>query len=571
MSEAADKLKDGVDDLVGEIAEVAQKLDELEGRFSLLEEFSLHTHELAIGSSGDQLVTGSGDAAADESNLKAALQALSHIPGTLWLQGNVIFPNEYLEFPDTMTALRGRGGMAQILSNRTGGVCCGWRGHWRPTSRPQDAWPCRTTGAMKSFVHAEPDTSRELPQPGQWIVIWSDDEIQDVQPHHGQNGKQHPMELHQVEAVYPSENKIKLADPVIDEIATNGRFVVVDMLPDRLVEDVCFEQLAPSQSPYTVAIYLGCCLDATLRRVRQSRMGSGSISFQYSANCLMTGCDVAGSFAVESVYGVTLGVTNGVQVANSVLSGTRHPVTTMSGHGTGNRRWGTPIATVVEHCVVNVPSKDDGNSRIGLDTHAEGYLFTVRDCLVRVGGDVNSVGIQTRSRRSQIINNTIIGGARESDGISLVKAIRSYAADALIQGNTIINAWLGIGLHGEYCRRNVVLDNVLLNCRGPGIYAPDCGDGQRIERNSFVDCGQAPGGNPSLSASPIMLITGTKHRVLSNGIDRHRNQTSVDVGDRTTADVAAAGNVMLGYGNTGITGVHQISFEAEFAGKNFID
>lgn len=574
MGQAWKKIEDGIGELVegklGErLAEIGGRLDALTGRLLLLEQFSTYLHDLAVGAPGDQLIVGTGDAVQDQTNLETALAALKIAGGTLWLQGEVIFPDKMLEFPDLMLALRGRGGMAKIKSRRRSGVCCGWRPAWGPSI----AGSCSTASPLSSFVSLDVSVpGPNYPRPGEWIIIWSDDELAGVPPHHGAGGKQHPMEIHRVESVDMAKRLVKLCDPVIDRISKNGRFCVAAMLKDKLVEDIEFEHAATEQGEYAVSLYVGCCARATLRRVRQARNGAGAIAFQYSADCLMVDCDLAGSRAVDMVYGITTGVTNGIHVTDSGLSGTRHPVTTNAGVGKLKSRWGTSIATTLNDCVVNIPSNDDGGARVGIDTHPEGYLFTVRDCLIRVGGDVSNTAVQTRSRASRIVGNTILGGnSQRSDAAPLAKAIRVYAADAIVADNTIVNFWLGVGLHGQHASGAVVRDNLIIGCQGPGVYAADCGDGNSIEQNTLRDCGRQATGAPPISSSAIVLRSGTGHRIEANSICKAGNQQAIDVGDLQPSDVVIVDNIMLRYGDMGIAGANQGAFQAAYGDKNTTD
>lgn len=576
-----DNLKLAVDgsDMVQDLQQLREGLDAVEGNLITTTD-KLHAIELWADTvnrdladlrgrvRNDQLVVGSGDPAKDEVAIDAALAQLKVKPGVLYLEGTVYFPNKYLEFPAGMVGLEGLNN-ARVICRKVGGVQCGWQANYTP----QWQFDCTAPAFGEEIKITGSSAGVPLPQPGDWVLVKSEDVIPDVLPHYGDGGSQCPMELHQVDHVKGSDTLV-LTDCVIDPIQASGKLAIVPMLSGRFIRNLRAVS-APDvvQGDYQVFCMFNATEGAVIEGVTLERNGPGAVSFQFSADFLMTRCNIYGTARADIVYGVTVGVVNRGLVRECNLIGTRHAFTTTGGAGNAalKRRWGTALNTAIEDCFVSAATKTDGNSRIALDTHSEGWGIRFSRNVIVISGTAGNVGIQTRSRATVIEGNLVLAG-RSKVISSNAKSIRSYGADTIIKDNMIQNGWLAIQLY-DGAKRAVIQGNMAVNVSGPLVYQATPSDGHQIRDNVVTNCGQLQTGTPAISKSAIVLPFGTGHEITGNQLRKFSNVSSMDLGDRTPADVWVAGNYTRGYGanKVGFGGPGEAAMEAAYSGRNVTD
>jgi len=180
-----------------------------------------------------------------------------------------------------------------------------------------------------------------------------------------------------------------------------------------------------------------------------------------------------GTVKPNNVYGITVGTSNGVDIADCHLVGSRHAFTTTHSRADGLNQYGTPLNVVVRDCVVNVPVKITGTTppttfetRIGLHTHAEGWGVVFKNNVINVQGAHGNYGIAVASRNVVIQGNVIRGGTNAA-GIPLGQGVYTSAANTEVIGNKfeqlLYGVFTGTSSYVTYSDGLVVKDNMFKN------------------------------------------------------------------------------------------------------------
>ena len=243
-------------------------------------------------------------------------------------------------------------------------------------------------------------------QKGDLIFIWSQDKLDDVRPHHA-NGTQHGSELHMVNWIRGEE--VGVESFVVDQFENDPVTELVHPVRNVTIKDIEITCETEDQSNYFNCLQFQDVANLRIENVHLPRNGGGAIVFDRVWDARVDGITIDGQVATDGVYGVVVGAVNNFRLQDSLITGCRHPFTTTASHSQGLARWGTPLNVLVKDNIFNVPTKDNGASRLGPDTHAEGWGIAFIDNLVNLGAGTVNTGMQTRSRNTLFKGNIIRG------------------------------------------------------------------------------------------------------------------------------------------------------------------
>lgn len=299
--------------------------------------------------------------------------------------------------------------------------------------------------------------------PGSYIICQSED-VLPVEPH-TLNGKQFPQELHLVN--YAKAGSIGVECFVVDAM-TNGSLSVLNPIDNISISDLELVFKDTTQPTYNTAIKFDGVVNSEIENVRLLRNGPGAIWLNNSYNCSIQ-CRIDGTAASDNVYGIVVGTVNNITIKDSLITGCRHAFTTTAGRSMGMNRWGTPLNVVMRDSTINVPTKLEigpNATRVGFDTHAEGYGITLQNSVVNVGTGASNYGIFIRSRAPKILGCTINGGLG-------TKAIEFYGSDGIVDHCIIDRAWIGVAakkIQQPFVNHISVSNTMFRNLQGPACH-----------------------------------------------------------------------------------------------------
>lgn len=474
---------------------------------------------------GDQVVTGSGSASTDASALTAAVSALNTAAagGTLWIDGSVKI-NSTHDFT-TPVSIRGLSSDASIEVTDSAGKFT-WGSAWSAYSDGSATAITATADYANSFVSAA-----QAFNPGDLVVLFSDDAISDVLPHNA-GGEQRPMEIHQV-AVDAGSDEYEIFDFVRDALTSTPKVVKADVLTQPGAENRSNVYIGDfslrMNSAITTAFIFDCRLlnGLKVRNVTFEQSagagGPGYFRFHFCTDVDVGFCTCDGLENFDERYLFLVGVVNGFRLHNCKLKKASHIFTTTASHTSGLHRWGTPRNVVVENNLISVDGYD-ATGLWALDTHSEGWAVCFQNNLIVVSGLRPSNTAITSRARAAIIRNNVI------DGSGLHRGIMVRCFDAEVAGNLIRNTWIPIKVADS---DEITYDNAM------------------IVGNRII-------GGSSLALAAIELEGGDHHHVIHNVIaDRggsaiwsqdgsalvitHNDIHSITDGGGTTAAIAITG------------------------------
>lgn len=340
-------------------------------------------------------------------------------------------------------------------------------------------WQGKTSGAysLEANPFSETIKSDAPVLPGAYILCESNDKIA-IEPH-TLGGQQHPQELHQVN--YAKGGLIGVESFVVDGMS-NGTVSILEPIDNISITGLELEFEDKVQRPYSTAIKFDGVVNSTIEGIRCPRSGPGAIWLNNSYNCKVQ-ARIDGTAASDNVYGLVVGTVNNVQIYDSLITGCRHTFTTTAGKSIGNERWGTPLNVELRNSIINVPTKLDigpNATRVGLDTHAEGYEVTFRDVTVNIGSGTANYGAFIRSRAPQFLGCKFNGGPQ-------TKAIEIYAPDAVIDHCLIDRGWIGVAakkIYNTFVSHTSVTNTLFRNLAGPACFF-EAGDKHVIHNLAF--------------------------------------------------------------------------------------
>ena len=392
-------------------------------------------------------VKGTGDRDLDTKNLSEAVDYLNSLEGdtTLYLENDIYWTKKYNLTSNLIRLDQG------IDYNETHVALC-WNSH------------INFKHALTPFVGEKGnDYIENCPlERGDTVMLVSDDEITDVQPH--QDG-QRPLEVHTVHGTV--NGKTYLKDLLCENFTINPRLYV---LPKKriVIEGLNVEQNKP-QKKYSTFIQMRGLTNAEVNKVTYRTLGPGSLHAIFCSQLRINDLTIDGTERDDGVYGIVLAGTNGVIIDRALLSGCRHVFTTTSSGSLGRIRYGSILNTRFQNSIVYIPTTDF--SRVGVDTHSEenGTVFANNT----VVGGAHVYAMQSRGKNTTFSGNNIKCG-------EWGYGIRAYGHSMKLLSNTI-EARIGIELK-KLTDRCTVKGNTL-DCKiGIGV---DTGEYVYITNNTL--------------------------------------------------------------------------------------
>ena len=523
------------------------------------------------------VVKGTGDSTTDNNNLAAAVSTLNGWgKGTLWIDGEV-----YVTTTKAFTApihMKGINNDAKIIVTNTSADFAAFT--WNTSFSPFSMSPLYTISTSKQrSEYVSTSGTGYTPSDGDWVVVWSNDTLTDVDPHES-GGAAKPMELHEVTEYDSAALRAYFADPIIDILSTSGRLAVIDLQDEVVVENLTMEH-SGSQTDYQSALVFKKINGVKVRNIHMVRHSPGAIWATFCANVDISNVFYEGVEANEYVYGVVVGVVNGFTFRDSTVYGTRHGFTTTAGASSGTTRWGTPLNCVIDNVTMHVPSKIDASNtkttRVGLDTHAEGYGIVFQDCNVHVQGDTANVGIQTRSRNT-VFKNCKIMGSYSTDTGNGAKGLRIYGKNAVVQDCLFDGLWRAVEtayVWNSGLTNNAIIENCIIrNMSHQGIILND-GSGHQINNCTFRGCG-------AVNIKTIIDFNERKsgHKVTNCVFNKDAANAAINTSTHAVGDIKVIGNVFMGFAQTStcsgplgfyVSGAYGPDFEQAYSYSNFYD
>ena len=304
--------------------------------------FNTGATESPITSDPSIIVAGSGDASADATALSAAVAQLNAAGcGTLWIDGTVIVnTTQAFTGPINVRGLNREG--VPVIESRitTADPVFSWNDSWAPAA--QSTYSITTPNAFSEYFTSSAHDFSE----GDWVVLWSNDQITGVPPHYGTGMGQHPMELHQVQVWDDDNSRAYVEGFVVDQLTEDGLALacVCDMDEGVLVDNLKFT-FTGTQADYAVTLKFQCIENVVVAdTVQFDRTSPGCVSFNFCANSVCR-AHFDGTAADDGVYHVVAGVVNGLLV-DGVYRGGRHVFTTTSGDAEQLPNATTPYYTI---------------------------------------------------------------------------------------------------------------------------------------------------------------------------------------------------------------------------------
>jgi len=271
------------------------------------------------------LVAGTGDPDQDDALLARAVSELNAADGgTLLIDGTVIVTRR--QAFTAPVSLQGLGPDATIESRITNAACVFV---WNPgfSIYGQSGFPICTTQARAAFFESPKEDFRE----GDWVVLWSENQLTGVIPHYGHGSGQHPMELHCVNHWDAAKRRAYVEGFVVDRLdaEANACGCRVPMLRNIVVRDLTFVHRAPVLKDYSTSLHFTACQNVLLDHLTLDRAGPGAITFQFCADSTVRSVTLEGTASLDGNYGFVAGAVNGLDI-QAYVKGTRHAFTTTS-------------------------------------------------------------------------------------------------------------------------------------------------------------------------------------------------------------------------------------------------
>lgn len=415
------------------------------------------------------IVRGLNDPTYDDSQLDAAVSQLnSWGEGTLVIDGPV-----YLTTAKTFTApisIRGLNQDAEIITKNATDYFASftWDQGFNPLSAT--SWSI-TTSKPRATYFTTPGGFN--PTKGDWIIVYSEDTIPNVEPHGGTYSPR-PLELHQISHVDSTNTRTYVADFIVDQLTTSAKVAYVPMMSGVQIRNIKISHEG-TQGLYQTAFRLETCSEVIMDNITYPRGGGGAIWVGICGNVITQSVIHNGTEAFENVYGFVAGACNGWIISDCIINGTRHGfTTTSSATGSGPlRRYGTPLNVQLNNCIgynytkIN-ESTGAATGRLMFDTHAEGWGIQFNNCTVICAGanGIPDYGFQSRSRATQFNNCRVIGSYELNDGNNNgAIAFRMWGAELCKMKDCYVEGvWQGLVIADSY------LDNYAVNCQVDNCY-----------------------------------------------------------------------------------------------------
>lgn len=464
---------------------------------------------------------------------------------------------------------------------------------------------------------------------GDWVLIWSDDEVPNVSPH---LDIQYPAELHRVARIkdVSGTDTYVLSDPVRDAFTTRPKIEVVPLTRGVGVADVRLQSTDQPANTAWTSFQFQRCLSPRVERLFTEESGCGDLQFNYCADVQVN--DFSGlqqGANSNDVYGVVAGTCNGVLFQDSTWHETRHLFTTFGAkrtaaswavgqtilsinvwrtsagklyratttgttgataptHTSGTAsdggvawqyvcntsssegiRFGGPLNAVVKNVTGYCGTSDQDEGMVIFDTHPEGHGVLFDTCRTFSGGvsGIVTYGFSSRSRHTELRRCEV--HAKENGA---VYGFYSSGYGSSVRDSLFRNTWYGVRAQARDA----------LSCRG-SEFVDNFGNAFRIQAGNDheFDGNVVSGGCAQASTDEtfIKVIAGTGHKIMRNQLYKGTNTWSVSVDQAPSGTwrdhVDFRHNYVEGYGSGAIgsdTGTTPgASMETEYASHNFTD
>lgn len=415
---------------------------------------------------------------------------------------------------------------------------------------------------------------------GDFVSVWSDDEITDNLPHNwlpNANppsqpddilGKQYPGQI--VQVVDKKDNKVYFDTLFQDTYQTNAYWKKISLSEKMVFEGIDFK-IEGATNNYSNMLVFGRVADVQLNRcswVHEGEKGTSTVNGSYIA---LTNCSdveinesiIRNQWAEGNLYGIGIFAgSKDIVIRGCEFAETRHPVTSggyvIPGQPTGQgyHRGGTPTNVTVKGNKVfrGYTGLLAEGSLFALDTHSEGsnWLFDGNECYIGQPAFNNTQEIrafQVRSRNTTLRNNRVYGHAN------------CVGVDVQGTNCTVENHYQCGGLH--MVRTQPVTDNqgglwpvngLMINgaiaedIRGP-IFEVQSGN------NSTISGLRLKGTNSNINV-PLVYIRYwdhlsagmTGHRIFHCDLDKNGNDYAIDFHNMNPSDLRVSQCQLGGYG-----------------------
>lgn len=487
--------------------------------------------------------------------------------------------------PDTSEFLKGcwiRGETKNSRIQFNDGYIINWGRYGNPI-RLTDAYSWFTRGTISA---TQAFASRIIPSGvtlamGDYVLVWSDDNISGVAAHHGNSGYQRSAELHRVN--HQDGGGWVLDCDIIDSLTTNPRVCKIDMLRNCGISDLTFgsNQVDDDVTEITSLPQISCvnvqrCHGFVAENIQVDDSGCGGFDLQLCADSRVAGYNGVRQFNNRRTYAVTIGVCTNVVYQDSVWHNTRHMITSAGLQVTAgdNIRYGTARGCKGINLHQYVSGDAIDTAFAGMDLHAESWGFELNNCHVHNsmywdGGAEQFFAFSTRARNTRFINcyhhsgmtQTVPGGGTwyESYYGQVDVGWRIMANDAQITGCHQDRGWMGVLIQADTVntsfipQRTKIQSSTFENITGSVIHMDTAiaSNGIEMHHSTVRNCGARynPGGSPEFRGALIRVLGGSGHKFRYNNLDKGNNIYTLDVDTLTSSDLDFAYNSCKGYGS----------------------
>lgn len=431
---------------------------------------------------------------------------------------------------------------------------------------------------------------------GDWILVSSNNPIQNVSPHHSKNGgKQFPGELRRVSYIESGTHAF-LDGVLIDQYDLFPFIVKLPMLADCGIANLTIgsgrnlanESEFENASSITLAFDVQGTVGFRVENVTIDDTTAGALRVNMSAETVIEGFDSYGVRDSSVDYGVIAMTVNGLTFRDSAWHGSRHVFTT-GGNTAANGidRYGTPENVFVHNVTQYQASSVNNDVLTGFDSHAEGYGVTFDSCRVFAGGypTTRAHGFGGRSRNMVFRNCSFFdhrgSAGRRNEGYAYV--ICSH--NATIEGGRIEGAAIGvqmrtynasdpaetIPIYQHECRiSNVQFEDVW----GSPVLSEVPINGITVDNCSIKNCSSHMSGTgetgPQYTRAAVTLYGGTGHKIRGNFFDRDQNDYILNPYSLGTSAIQIVGNHCYGYTQRFTQGTDKIGIRGDHGDPNGI-
>lgn len=482
--------------------------------------------------------------------------------------------------PDTSEFLKGcwvRGETKNSRIQYNNGYIINWGRYGNPI-RVTDAYSWFTRGtiaAMPAFTSRLSSSSITLAK-GDYVLVWSTDNISGVAAHHGNSGFQRAAELHRVD--HQDGGGWIIDCDVVDPLTTTPSICKIDMLRGCGMSDLTFGSNGVDEDGISIdlldqksCVNVQRCHGFRAENIQADDTGCGGFDLQLCADSEVAGYNGVWQFNNRRIYAVTIGVCTNVVYRDSVWHNTRHMITSFGLQVTGgdNIRYGTARGCKGVNLYQYISGDAIDTAFAGMDLHAESWGFELQDCHVYNsmyydGGAEACFAYSTRARNTRFVNcYTHSAMTQQSSGEGYYGQVhtgwRIMANDAQLTNCHQDRGWVGVLIQPDTVNTSFIpqrtkIDKCIFeNITGDVIHMQSsiASNGIEMNHSTIRNCANRynPGGDPEWRGAPIRILGGTGHKIRYNNIDKGSNYYAIDCNTLTESDIDFKYNSVRGYGS----------------------